>query len=153
MFTAVLLKMFFCPRTGGGQKFTKNQIFFFAQIVRNGPKRAQNVLLPKKSVFCGNRPFLVVRMTENTFLQAYIAPAYIKNCFRTRNFKVKLKIQNFHLPITKKLKTLEQKYPRDSAPHYINCDCGFEDIYGFSYSCKNCFQNAKILLSPETIQA
>ena len=69
MFTAVLLNIFFCLRTGGGsKKFRKIKNFFFAQTVRNGPKRAQNVLSPKKSVFCENRPFLVVRMTENTFL-------------------------------------------------------------------------------------
>ena len=152
MFTAVLLKIFFLPADGGGsKKFRKIKNFFFAQIVRNGPKRALNALLPKKSVFCENLPFLVVRITRITLPCAQLAPAYIKNCFRTRNFKVKLKIQNFHLPITKKLKTLEQKYPRDSAPHYINCDCDFEDICRFAYSCKNCFQNAKNLLSPETI--
>ena len=68
MFTAVLLNIFFACGRGGAKNFGKSKIFFFAQTVRNGPKRAQNVLSPKKSVFCENRPFLVVRMTENTFL-------------------------------------------------------------------------------------
>ena len=55
MFTAVLLKCVFFARGRGEQK-----------IVRNGPKRAQNVILPKKSVFCKNLPFLVVRITKIT---------------------------------------------------------------------------------------
>ena len=51
MFTAVLLKIFFCPRTGGEQKIPKNQKFFFRSNCQKWAQTRSKCALAKKISF------------------------------------------------------------------------------------------------------